>query len=132
MSKINNILKPLIIATLCSAAFSFCILKFFPQSPQNMHWLLSISFHAAIALVIAVLGLVNPDPKALASNLLSISLGRLLASGIAFFIYSLKFPVLQKWFMVHFMIHYVLFTFFEIVFLLKIVKPIANNKSSVK
>jgi hypothetical protein len=123
MGRINNIVKPIFIATLCSAAFSFCILKFVPQSPQNMHWLWSIAFHAAVAVVIAILGLINPDPKVLAANLLSISLGRLLASGIAFFIYSLKFPEYQKWFMVHFMIHYVLFTFFEIVFLLKIVTP---------
>jgi hypothetical protein len=122
MRKISNIIKPLLVAILCSVAFSFCILKFFPRSPQNLHWLFSIAFHAAVALVIAVLGLINPDPKVLASNLLSISLGRLLASGVAFFIYILKFPEFQKWFMVHFMVHYVLFTFFEIVFLLKIVK----------
>jgi hypothetical protein len=128
MSRINNILKPLFVAALCSIAFSLCILKFFPQSPQNTHWLLSVAFHLAVAIVIAALGLINPDPKALASNLLSVSLGRLLASGIAFFMYSLKFPEFQKWFMVHFMIHYVLFTFFEILFLLKIVKPNAHKK----
>jgi hypothetical protein len=128
MSRINKVIKPLIIATLCSGILSFCILKFFAQSPQNLHWLLSILFHGAVAIVIALLGIINPDPKALASNLLSISLGRLLASGIAFFMYSLKFPELQKWFMVHFMIHYALFTFFEILFLLKIV----NTKTSSK
>ena len=128
MSRISNLIKSIIIATFCSAVFSFCILKFFPQSPQNFHWLLSIAFHVTVAIVIGVLTMINPDPKSLASNLLSISLGRLLASGISFFIYSLKFPDLQKWFMVHFMIHYMLFTFFEIFFLLKIVNHKTSNK----
>ncbi len=128
MTKINNIIKPVIFATLGSAAISLCILHFFPHSPQNIHWIYSIAFHLAVAIVLAILGLINPDPKTLASNLLSISLGRLLASGIAFLMYSQKFPDTQKWFMVHFMMHYVLFTFFEILFLLKIVTVKTNNK----
>lgn len=128
MTKINSIIKSIFFATLCSAAFSFIILKLFSQSSQNIHWLYSILFHLTVAIVLGVLSLINSSPKTLASNLLSISLGRLLASGIAFFMYSLKFPDTQKWFMVHFMIHYAIFTFFEIVFLLKIV----NTKTSAK
>ncbi|MDZ4664413.1 MAG: hypothetical protein SGJ15_06010 [Bacteroidota bacterium] len=128
MTKINNIIKPVMFATLGSAAISISILNFFQHSPQNLHWIYSIVFHLTVAIVIAILGLVNPDPKALASNLLSISLGRLLASGIAFLFYSQTFPETQKWFMVHFMMHYVLFTFFEILFLLKIVTAKTSNK----
>ncbi len=88
----------------------------------------SVGFHTLVALTVAVLALANADPKSLASNLLSVSLGRLLASAIAFLTYKLNFPEFQKWFIVHFMIHYVLFTFFEIVFLLKIVTPKSSNK----
>ena len=90
MTKINNIFKTVIFATLCSAGFSFIILNLFPHSPQNIHWLFSIAFHLAVALVLAIFALINPDPKALVSNLMSITFGRLLASGIAFFIYHLK------------------------------------------
>lgn len=128
MNKINNIIKPIVIAGLCSAAFSFCLLKFFPNSPQNNHWIYSICFHSAVVVVLGVLMIIFPSPKTMASNLLSISLGRLVASAIAFMIYSRNFPEFQKWFMVHFMIHYVLFTFFEIVFLLKIVNTNTTNK----
>ncbi len=128
MTKVNNILKTVIFATFSSVAFSFIILKLFPHSPQNIHWLFSIAFHLAVAIVLAIFGLINPDPKALVANVMSISMGRLLASGIAFFLYRLKFPDTQKWFMVHFMMHYMLFTFFEILFLLKIVRPKTNIK----
>lgn len=128
MSKINNIIKPILFAGIGSTAFSLCILKFFPQSPQNNHWLYSICFHTAVAIVLGILIVIDHRPKTMASNLMSISLGRLLSSGIAFLIYSYNFPEFKKWFMVHFMIHYALFTFFEIVFLLKIVKPNAGNK----
>lgn len=128
MSKINNIIRSIILAGLGSAAFSFCILHVFPQSPQNAHWLYSICFHTAVAIVVGILVITDSSTKTIASNLMSISLGRLLASGIAFLAYSYNFPEFKKWFMVHFMIHYVLFTFFEIVFLLKIVKVKPSDK----
>jgi hypothetical protein len=128
MNKINNIIKPILFAGIGSAAFSFCILNFFPQSPQNTHWLYSICFHTAVAIVLGILLLIDPRPKTMVSNLMSISLGRLLASGVAFLIYSHNFPQFQKWFMVHFMIHYALFTFFEILFLLKIVRSKTSDK----
>jgi hypothetical protein len=128
MNKISNIIKPIVIAGVCSAAVSFCILHFFPNSPQNIHWLYSICFHSALVIVLGLLLIMFPGPDTIAANLLSISLGRLVASAIAFMVYSRNFPQFQKWFMVHFMIHYVLFTFFEILFLLKIVKPNAHKK----
>jgi len=128
MSRINNIIKPLLAAIAASAIASQLILYVFAQAPQNFHWAYSIGFHLLVALVLGILAVVDPNPKTLASNLLSVSLGRLLICGIAFLIYKLNFPNQQKWFMVHFMIHYVLFTFFEIVFLLKIV----NQKSPAK
>src|ERR1043165_937174 len=128
MNKISNIIKPILMAGLCSAVFSLCILHFFPNSPQNNHWVYSICFHTALILAMGVLLILYPKPKTMASNLLSISLGRLLASAIAFMLYRHQFPQFQKWFMIHFMIHYVLFTIFEILFLLKIV----NTKTSDK
>ncbi|MBP9070289.1 MAG: hypothetical protein KBG47_12330 [Bacteroidia bacterium] len=128
MTKINNIIKPVIFATLGSTFSSILILYLFSGSPQNIHWIFSIVFHLAVAIVLGVIAFIDPDPKMLASNLMSISLGRLLVSGLAFLIYCLTFPGTKKWFMVHFMIHYMLFAFFEIVFLIKIVSSKTSNK----
>lgn len=128
MTKINNIIKPVIFATVGSALFSIIVINLFSRSPQDLHWLLSIAFHLVVAIILGVFAFIDPDPKMLASNLMSISLGRLLASGVAFLIYCLTFPETKKWFMVHFMIHYILFAFFEIVFLIKIVSSKTSNK----
>jgi hypothetical protein len=129
INKINNvIIKPIALAGSCSTVFSLCFQYFFPNSPQNSHWIYSICFHAALGIAMGILMILFPKPKTMVSNLLSISLGRLLASAIAFMLYRHHFPQFQKWFMVHFMIHYVLFTFFEILFLLKIVNSKISNK----
>ena len=128
MTKINNIIKPVIFATLGSAILSLLVLNLFSRSPQDLHWLFSIAFHLVVAILLGVFALIDPDPKMLASNLMSISLGRLLASGVAFLIYCLTFPETKKWFMVHFMMHYMLFAFFEITFLIKIVSSKTSNK----
>nr|MBP9069379.1 hypothetical protein [Bacteroidia bacterium] len=87
MTKINNIIKPVIFATLGSTFSSILILYLFSGSPQNIHWIFSIVFHLAVAIVLGVIAFIDPDPKMLASNLMSISLGRLLVSGVAFLIY---------------------------------------------
>ena len=82
----------------------------------------------AIAIVLGVITIVLSEPKAMAENLLSLSLGRLLVSAIAFLIYRANYPEFKKWYMVHFMIHYAIFTFFEIIFLFKIVNTKPTSK----
>jgi len=128
MIRIQLIAKPVILAIICSLVSSLLIINVFSNSPQNIHWVFSLGFHLAVAIVLVVFGFINPNPKELPSNLMSISLGRLLASGVAFLVYSLNFPETKKWFMVHFMLHYTFFTFFEILFLIKIVNPKTSNK----
>ena len=126
----NNIFKPVVLATVICCGMSVLLNVCFPDADPNHHWLYSLVFFCVLSLIINIFYIQKTDGKTFVSLIQGASIARFLVSGIAFFIYTQLHPNFNTKFMVHFMGHYFVFTFFEMLFLLKIVnaKPKTDDK----
>ena len=125
----TNIFKPVLIAAVLSCGMSVLLNVCLPTVDPNNHWLFSLVYFSVLSLIINVFYIQKTDGKTFVSLIQGASIARFLVSGIAFFIYAQLYPNFNTKFIIHFMGHYFVFTFFEMLFLLKIVnsKPNAHE-----
>lgn len=123
----NNLLKPVILSILISGTLSYASHFIFPAIVVNDHWLYSIAFLSILSIIINLFYIQKTDNHAFTNIIMVASVSRFLASAAAFFIYTQLFPDFNKAIVIHFMLHYFVFAFFEIIFLLKIVN--SKNKT---
>jgi hypothetical protein len=125
----NNLFKPVLLSIIISSIISLVFNFIFPVSNQNNHWLYSVAFFSLLTIVLNVFYIQKTDGKGFINIIMVASIVRFLVSGIAFFVYSMLYPSYKIYIIIHFMIHYFVFAFFEILFLLKIVnaKPKTNE-----
>lgn len=117
----NNVFKPILFSILVSCLVSF-LLKFLGvANAYDNHWLYSLAYLSVLSVIINLFYIQKMDGKSFVSLIQGASIARFLLSGVAFFVYSLLFPDFNISIVMHFMLHYFIFTFFEILFLLKIV-----------
>jgi hypothetical protein len=113
------------VAALLASALSFFLndLKILGGSD---HWFISVLFFFMTALLLnLILFRKDTDPKEFIFKIMITSMLRLLLCMIGVFIYSLVNKAGLRGFVLHFMLHYILFTVFEIAYLLRFAK---NNK----
>ena len=90
---------------------------------SNPYWYASIIFFLTTGLLINYILFGKPsDPKDFVMKIMLTSMMRLLLCMVGVFIYSLIDKPHMISFALHFMLHYILFTIFEISFLLKYTK----------
>jgi hypothetical protein len=86
-------------------------------------WFISIGFHLLISfLLYLLLFRKTGDPRDYTFKIMFTSMGRLLVCMISLLIYKVCDKQNFTHFAVHFMLHYILFTVFEIAYLLKFIK----------
>lgn len=86
-------------------------------------WYISIGFHLLISfLLYLLLFRKTGDPKDYTFKIMFASMGRLLVCMVSLLIYKVCDSQNFTHFAVHFMLHYILFTVFEIAYLLKFIK----------
>lgn len=117
----NNIFKPVISALVVSGLLSFSISWFLPEKNINDHWYYSLVFYALLSLALNIVYIQKTDNRSFTNTIMAASIIRFLAAAVVFFIYSLVFPSYKTITVIHYMLHYFVFAFFEILFLLKIV-----------
>jgi hypothetical protein len=89
----------------------------------NPYWYASVLFFLSTGLLINYILFNKPtDPKDFVFKIMFTSMLRLLLCMVGVFVYSLIDKPHMISFSVHFMLHYILFTIFEISFLLKYTK----------
>ena len=94
------------------------------------HWYVSVLFFLLTSILLNyILFKKNTEPKEFVFKIMITSMLRLLMCMIGIFIYSLAYIEGLKVFALHFMLHYILFTVFEIAYLLKFSKH--NNPTSL-
>jgi len=120
-------LKPVGIALVLSLAVSILVNMLFTAAYSG-HWYFSILFHVLISILIQLLMLKKADDqKDYVFRIMFVSMGRLLLCMIALLVYKLALRQNFTQFAVHFMLHYILFTVFEIAYLLKFIKAPKND-----
>lgn len=117
----NNIFKPVISALVVSGLLSFSISWFLPEKNINDHWYYSLIFYVLLSLALNIVYIQKTDSRSFTNTIMAASIIRFLAAAVVFFIYSLAFPSYKTITVIHYMLHYFVFAFFEILFLLKIV-----------
>lgn len=118
----HNIFTPVLVSLVVCSALSLAINSIFPLSNVNDHWIYSIAFLCVLSLGLNIVYIQKTDSRSFANTIMSASIIRFLGAAVAFFIYSLAFPLFKLPTVIHFMLHYFVFAIFEILFLLKIVK----------
>jgi len=89
----------------------------------NSHWHISVIFFLSTALLINMILFRNQaDPRDFTFKIMMTSMLRILLCMIGVFIYSLVNKPALLGFVTHFMSHYILFTVFEIAYLLRYTK----------
>jgi hypothetical protein len=115
-------LKPVFIALILSAVCSVLANMFIPGIYSGT-WYVSLIFHVLISVLIQLLLFKkSEDQKEYINKIMFSSMGRLLVCMFGLLIYKLIDKANFTQFAVHFMIHYILFTIFEIAYLLKFIK----------
>ncbi len=119
-------------AILVSAFLSIIIsigLNFIPVTfTQSKFWYVSVAFHALTSFLLHFLLFRKAaDPRDNTFKIMFASMGRLLLCMFALLIYKLCDKQNFTQFAVHFMVHYILFTVFEIRYLLKFIKTQNND-----
>lgn len=122
-----DILKPILISLIVTAAGSFSISTLFTSELPISHWLISIAYFTILSLVLNLIYIQKTDSRTFINTIMVSSGARLLASAVAFLIYSYLFGTSTRSFIIHFMFHYIVFTIFEILFLIKIVNTSSQN-----
>lgn len=115
------------------SAFLSCIislgLNFLPVPiTYAKFWFVSIAFHGLTSFTLHfLLFRKTADPRDNTFKIMFASMGRLLLCMIALLIYKVCDKQNFTQFAVHFMVHYILFTVFEIAYLLKFIKTQKND-----
>ena len=118
--------KVLFIISLLAIAISQTLNNLNVAKVFAVHWYYSVIFFFLTSLLINfILYNSSSDPKTFIFKIMATSMMRLLLCMIGFFIYSLldKEHILS--FALHFVLHYILFTVFEIAYLLKHTKTLS-------
>lgn len=111
-------------AILISAGLS-CLYSFFLNYFFNYEltlWWLSLIFFVVLSVIFTLLYSIRTDTKTFAGIMLSTGVAKFLLSCVLFFILSFTLKGGFLTFFIHFIGHYVLFTVFEIRYLLQLIK----------
>jgi hypothetical protein len=122
----NN--KAILISAFLSSVISIALNLIFPTQLASKFWYLSLAFHAVTTFFLHKL-LFNrtADQSDNTIKIMFASMGRLLLCMVALLIYKVCDKSNFTQFAVHFMLHYVLFTAYEIAYLLKFIKTQKND-----
>lgn len=104
------------LSILCSV-----ILNFF-ESTSSRDWWMSLSLYACISLCLHFIYLVKTDVRSYTGVLLGTISGKLIILLIFILLYFILRSNALSSFFIHFFVHYILFTVFEIRYLLQLVK----------
>ncbi|MBL7894230.1 MAG: hypothetical protein JNK50_02975 [Bacteroidia bacterium] len=86
-------------------------------------WWISILFHVAISLLLNLIMLKKTEEaRDMINKIMFTSMGRLLVCMVGVFIYSLVDKPHFFAFAIHFMLHYMVYTVFEITFIVKFIR----------
>lgn len=120
--------KAILVSAFLSSVVSIG-LNFIPAAiTHSKFWYVSISFHALTSFLLHfLLFRKTADPRDNTFKIMFASMGRLLFCMFALLIYKLCDKQNFTPFAVHFMAHYILFTVFEIGYLLKFIKTQNND-----
>jgi hypothetical protein len=125
-----NVTKIMTVAAIVATGLSLLLNNFHILGGAPL-WYVSVIFFFLTALLLnLILFKQNTDPKEFVFKIMITSMLRLLLCMIGIFIYSLIDKAGLKGFALHFMLHYILFTVFEIAYLLRFAKT-NNQKTSV-
>jgi hypothetical protein len=115
-------LKPVIIAVVLSVAGSI-LLNLLPLNVFCPFWYVSLLFQVFISMLVQLmLFRKTDDQRDYTFKIMFASMGRLLFCMIGLLIYKMVDKQNFTQFALHFMLHYILFTAFEIAYLLKFIK----------
>ena len=115
-------LKPVIIALILSVIGSV-IMNLVSSFTYSKLWFISLIFHVLVSFLIQLLLFKkSDDQKDYINKIMFTSMGRLLACMFGLLIYKVFDKANFTHFALHFMLHYILFTAFEIAYLLKFIK----------
>ena len=118
-----KITKVFLLASVLAAGVSFLINLIPFEKVQSAFWYVSVLFFLSTGLLINyILFKKQSDPKDFVFKIMFTSMLRLLLCMIGVFIYSKIDKPHMISFSLHFMLHYILFTIFEITYLLKYTK----------
>lgn len=123
-----SLIKPIAYSVAVCALLSILLNKLVFTEQTDLAWLHSLIFYTCLAFLSGALYRKQTDAKTFLGIIMFVSIGRFLLASIAFFVYTSLFAFHEKSFITHFMSHYFVFTFFEILFLLKIVSTKQNLK----
>lgn len=123
----TDIFKPILSSLIVASAGSFAISRLFISDLPNMHWFFSLAFFTLLSLALNIVYIQKTDSRSFINTIMVSSGARLLASAVAFLIYSYVFEAGTRSFIIHFMFHYFVFAIFEIIFLIKIVNTKSQN-----
>lgn len=114
------ILISLLLAAVCGI-YSL-IINNLSDNFKTYHWYFSLAFFLILFAALYYFKKTGSNGQTEISNVMTASLGRLLASAVAFMIYGYAFPFGKNAMLVHFVPHYFIFTGTELYFLLKLAK----------
>ncbi len=117
--KVSKLLLPIFYAVCISYLGSFLFQQTHSLQLNNDHWLYSILFFVCIHFVINLLFLQKRNPGDTISLISGMFMARMLASSIAFFVYSFYCVENLKPFALQFVFHYFTFSAVEVIYLVK-------------
>lgn len=121
-------LKSLLIALVLSVGGSL-LMNMILTVTYSKFWWVSLLFHCSISLLLQLLLFSKKgDPKDYVFKIMFSSMGRLLICMVALLIYRVSDKDNFTHFALHFGLHYILFTVFEIASLLKFIKTPKNDQ----
>jgi hypothetical protein len=117
-----NHLKPILISAILSLAGSL-LMNMFSFGTYSEFWYVSLLFHILISFLLQLLLFrKTADQRDYTFKIMFSSMGRLLVCMVGLLIYKFADKDNFTQFALHFMLHYILFTVFEIAYLLKFIK----------
>jgi hypothetical protein len=118
-----KITKVFLLVSVLASGISYLINLLGIDKITNSFWYASVLFFLGTGLLINYILFGKPvDPKDFVLKIMFTSMFRLLLCMVGVFIYSLIDKPHMISFSLHFMLHYILFTIFEIAYLLKFTK----------
>src|SRR5688572_3279500 len=115
-------LKPILISAVLSLVGSL-LMNMFSFGTYSDFWYISLLFHILISFLLQLLLFRKTgDPRDYTFKIMFASMGRLLVCMVGLLIYKFVDRDNFTQFALHFMLHYILFTVFEIAYLLKFIK----------
>lgn len=120
-------LKPVFFSILLSLGGSL-LMNMFSFGTYSDYWYVSLLFHISISfLILLLLFRKTNDQRDYTFRIMFASMGRLLLCMIGLLIYKVIDKQNFTQFALHFVLHYILFTVFEIASLLKFIKTPKND-----